>query len=125
MLMQKVVNQVELGNRVVKIRERLGMKQNELAKRTGINVSVVNRIEKNERPARDTEITSIANVLGVTTDYLLGRSDDPEKTHEDEFEAFRNRPDLEVWYKDLPKSSEEELEMLKEMFEFWRNRNKK
>jgi transcriptional regulator with XRE-family HTH domain len=122
--MQKVVNQVELGNRVVKIRERLGMKQNELAKRTGINVSVVNRIEKNERPARDTEITSIANVLGVTTDYLLGRTDDPEKTHDDEFEAFRNNPELEVWYRNLPKSSEEELEMLKEMYEIWRKRNK-
>ncbi|MEQ6377419.1 helix-turn-helix transcriptional regulator [Bacillaceae bacterium S4-13-56] len=83
--------------------------QRELPKRVDLNPSVMNRLESGERPIKDYELGKIATVLDVTTDYLLGRSANPEMT-EEEFEAFKNDPDLERWYKSF-------LKIMKKIFE--------
>nr|DAX37111.1 MAG TPA: helix-turn-helix domain protein [Caudoviricetes sp.] len=61
-----------IGNRIKQERERQNLSQKELASKTDINVSVMNRIESGERSVRDDEILKISKVLNVTTDYLLG-----------------------------------------------------
>ena len=61
-----------IGNRIKQERERQNLSQKELASKTDINVSVMNRIESGERSVRDDEILKISKVLHVTTDYLLG-----------------------------------------------------
>lgn len=66
---------MNIGNRIISLREQRGWTQKELAKRVNINVSVMNRIEANERPLKDHEVISFANVFDVSADYLLGRSD--------------------------------------------------
>lgn len=60
------------------LREEKGWSQRELARRVNLNPSVMNRIELSERPIKDQELAKIADVLDVTTDYLLGRTDDPQ-----------------------------------------------
>ncbi|HAC1270951.1 TPA_asm: helix-turn-helix domain-containing protein [Listeria monocytogenes] len=50
------------------------MSQKELAKKINIDDSTMNKIEKGNRPIRDKELAKIADVLEVSTDYLLGRS---------------------------------------------------
>lgn len=62
---------MNIGQRITDIRERLQLNQKELAEKTGLNESVMNRIEKGTRAVRDDEIIKIAQVLGVTTDFLL------------------------------------------------------
>lgn len=108
---------VNLGERIVQLRERQRWSQRELAKRVQLNVSVMNRIELGERPVKDHELSLIATILEVTTDYLLGRSEDPSMSEKQEFEAFRNDPSLERWYKTLPQNSEEDLRRLKRIWE--------
>jgi DNA-binding helix-turn-helix protein len=61
-----------IGNRIKQERERQNLSQKELASKTDINVSVMNRIESGERSVRDDEILKISKVLNVSTDYLLG-----------------------------------------------------
>lgn len=61
-----------IGSRIKQERERQNLSQKELASKTDINVSVMNRIESGERSVRDDEILKISNILNVTTDYLLG-----------------------------------------------------
>jgi DNA-binding helix-turn-helix protein len=61
-----------IGNRIKQERERQNLSQKELASKTDINVSVMNRIESGERSVRDDEILKISKVLHVSTDYLLG-----------------------------------------------------
>lgn len=62
---------------------------------------------------------SIANSFKVSTHYPLDRTDTleptikPQKDDEAEFQAFMNDPELGVWYKKLPKSSEEKLRKLR------------
>ena len=60
------------GNNIKKERERQYISQQDLAKKTNINVSVLNRIENETRALRDDELLKIANFFNVTTDYLLG-----------------------------------------------------
>ena len=60
------------GNNIKKERERQYISQQDLAKKTNINVSVVNRIENETRALRDDELLKIANFFNVSTDYLLG-----------------------------------------------------
>ncbi|KYG91478.1 hypothetical protein A0U40_00570 [[Bacillus] sp. KCTC 13219] len=112
---------MSIGKRIVALRESKGWTQRELASRVNLNVSVMNRIEANERPVKDSELLQLANILNVSTDYLLGRSNSPALTQEEkdeaEFQAFANNPTLQKWYKELPKSKEEDLEKLRKMWE--------
>ncbi|WP_246020485.1 hypothetical protein [Lysinibacillus telephonicus] len=65
----------------------------------------------------------------MSTDYLLGRTNTTEPTPQDnedaEFQAFINDPELQVWYKDLPKSDEEELRKLRTIWEMIKTEHKK
>ncbi|MEG7619472.1 helix-turn-helix transcriptional regulator [Enterococcus faecalis] len=112
---------MDIGKKIISLREKRGWTQRELANRVNINVSVMNRIESNERPVKDSELLNLANVLEVSTDYLLGRIDTPALTprenDEAEFQAFTNDPELQRWYKSLPNSKEEDLRMLRSMWQ--------
>lgn len=89
------------GDRIKKLREREGLTQLDLAKKVGINNSVLSRIEAGKRPVEDNEMNLFADFFDVTTDYLLGRTDNskgyetnmsffggPEKYTEDEIEEM-------------------------------------
>lgn len=67
---------MNIGQRIISLREIKGWTQKELAKRINLNVSVMNRIEANERPVKDQEIVLLADAFDVSADYLLGRSND-------------------------------------------------
>ncbi len=62
------------GDRIKRLREEKGWSQLELSKRTGINNSVLSRIESGKRPVEETEINIFADTFEVSGDYILGRS---------------------------------------------------
>lgn len=62
---------MDVGARIVSLREKAGLNQLEFSQKVGLNNSVMNRIEKGTRAIRDDELVAIANCLGVSTDYLL------------------------------------------------------
>lgn len=66
--------QKKMGARIAKARDNAGLSQTELASRINLNRAVLNKIENGNRPARDLEIRNISEVLDVSTDYLLGKS---------------------------------------------------
>ncbi|HEL8344468.1 TPA: helix-turn-helix transcriptional regulator [Listeria monocytogenes] len=59
---------------MVQLRIKKSISQKELAKKINIDDSTMNKIEKGNRPIRDKELAKIADVLEVSTDYLLGRA---------------------------------------------------
>lgn len=65
---------MEIYERIVQLRIKKSISQKELAKKINIDDSTMNKIEKGNRPIRDKELAKIADVLEVSTDYLLGRS---------------------------------------------------
>jgi len=68
-----------LGDRIRRARTTYGMSQAELARRIHISNNAMNLIETNKTtdPAASI-VKGIADVLRVSTDYLLGRTDKPE-----------------------------------------------
>jgi transcriptional regulator with XRE-family HTH domain len=69
--------QETLGARIRKARLDYGMSQVELAKRVGISKTAMNQIEMGETPdPRISRIRAIADILGVSMDYLAGRQDE-------------------------------------------------
>lgn len=55
------------------------MNQEELAYQIGTNQSQVSRYERGENDPTGDVLTKIADALNTTTDYLLGRTESPER----------------------------------------------
>ena len=69
-----------IGARVTEARNRVGMKQIELLAKlqvAGIEISVpaLSLLEGQKRPVSDKELAALADILGVSVDWLLGRDD--------------------------------------------------
>lgn len=71
------------GARVTQARQQLGMRQNELLAKlqlAGIDIiaPALSLLEGQKRPVSDIELNALADILQVSVDWLLGRSE--EKT---------------------------------------------
>ena len=69
-----------VGARVTEARQMRGMKQVELLARLqtrGIDISVpaLSLLEGQKRPVTDIELAALSDVLGVSVDWLLGRTE--------------------------------------------------
>jgi transcriptional regulator with XRE-family HTH domain len=104
---------MEIGERIVLLRENKGWKQKDLADKVKLNVSVMNRIEKGTRPLTDSEIIKIADALDVSTEYLLGRSNTRTYDDDKDFQDFINDPNLGFWAKEFKEYPEAEKELRK------------
>ncbi|WP_406945719.1 helix-turn-helix domain-containing protein [Halobacillus sp. SY10] len=117
---------MDVGKRIKKIRDEKGIQQLELAHKVNISQTKMNKIESGYQKKIEPDILiEIANSLMVTTDYLLGRSDTPHLSEEEEFKAFANNPELDRFYRELPQSDEEDLEKLRAMWEIIKKKDKK
>ena len=67
---------VEVGARLRRTRERKGMTQAELSRRTGIPPSLIANIEAGRRRMSLMHARAIARALGVSIDYLAGTFED-------------------------------------------------
>lgn len=95
--------------------------QQEIADILGISRQGYAKYENNLGEPDNSTLSKLADYFEVSTDYLLGRTDTialtPQEKDEQEFQAFINDPELGVWYKELPKSDEEELRKLRTIWE--------
>ena len=69
-----------VGARVTEARQMRGMKQVELLARLqtrGIDISVpaLSLLEGQKRPVTDIELAALSDILGVSVDWLLGRTE--------------------------------------------------
>lgn len=63
-----------LSDRLKKLRQSMNLPQEQLARLLGVDRSTISSYESNMRqPSLDT-LSRMADVFGVTTDYLLGRT---------------------------------------------------
>ena len=64
-----------LSENIVQLRKEKNVTQEEAAKGSGIVMRSYIRYEKGEREPVASVLTRMANYFGVSTDYLLGRTD--------------------------------------------------
>lgn len=73
-------NRNMVGRRVTQARELRGMRQHELLAKlqtAGIEISApaLSLLEGQKRPVADFELAALADILSVSVDWLLGRSE--------------------------------------------------
>lgn len=73
--MGRLINIIEY--RLKYEREKKGWSQKYIAENTGIPSSNISRYETGERKPDINTLVTLANFLGCSVDYLLGRSDNP------------------------------------------------
>ncbi|GEN89937.1 helix-turn-helix transcriptional regulator [Oceanobacillus sp. FSL W8-0428] len=118
------------GQRIIQLRLQNNWTQKELAKRVNINVSVMNRIESGDRPIKGSELTAIADVLKVTADYLLGRTEGAASSvsnqQNDSVTSIQKKfPDADAMFRDLAGLTTEEFQDIYDYILFKKSRRKK
>ncbi len=64
-------------DRLQALREQRGLSQRELARLCGLSFTQIHKYENNQTDPTSVSLTLMAEHLGVSTDYLLGLTDDP------------------------------------------------
>jgi transcriptional regulator with XRE-family HTH domain len=59
-------------------RERIGFTQEQVSEKLNISIGTVSGYERNHRSPNPEMLERLADLYNVSTDYLLGRSDDPK-----------------------------------------------
>ncbi len=62
-------------NRIKELRNEKGINQDVLAKLLGLEIAGISKLETGRVPLKDEYIVKLADYFGVSTDYLLGKSD--------------------------------------------------
>lgn len=117
----------KLARNLQNLRESKDWTKTTVAKKLGIKtVSTYANWEYGIREPDNETLTKLADLYGVSTDYLLGRTDDPRPIDKDEeeFKQAISDPDLKVWWESLPESDEEELKALREMWKIIKKNRK-
>jgi transcriptional regulator with XRE-family HTH domain len=70
---------METGKRISDLRKRRGLNQEQLAEKLSVSPSTIAMWETNKRALKDDSLKQLADFFDVSTDYLLGRTDDKEK----------------------------------------------
>ena len=66
------------ADRLRAARELRKMSQSELAEKSGLMPSAVSHFETGRRSPSFANLKALSDALNVTTDYLIGRTDEPE-----------------------------------------------
>ncbi|KAA0547544.1 helix-turn-helix domain-containing protein [Bacillus sp. BGMRC 2118] len=74
--------EIKIGERIKSLRKQNGLTQKELAVRVNVSAQVVSNWEREYSFPDYDDVISLSNVLGVSTDYILGNTDDPNITPE-------------------------------------------
>ena len=100
--------------RLREARETAEWSQADLAARSGLQPSAVSHFETGRRAPSFDNLRRLADALGVTTDYLLGRSD----------AADAAGPVVEQLFRDLGAMSEADRNLIAEMAKFLLSKEK-
>jgi transcriptional regulator with XRE-family HTH domain len=75
---EQAMQKLHIGKRIRKVREKQGMTQVALARALGASINAINMLEMGSTKAPHIErLVAIADILGVSLDYLAGRTEDP------------------------------------------------
>lgn len=114
-----------LGERLVKARERRGWDQTEAANQLGWPVSTLNQYEKEKRKPSPQRLSHMADTYNVNVDYLLGRTDDPDKTvlspeEMSILDHMRNNPDFGVAFSEFLSAPDRKRKEFLRMWKFYK-----
>lgn len=76
------------GDKIAYLREKRGLTQEDLSNRLGISRASLSHYETNRRQPDYETLRNIANFFDISTDYLLGRTNDPHMEMDQDVQEF-------------------------------------
>lgn len=111
---------MEFKDRLIKLRKELNLTQEELAQKIGYTRTAISAWEIGRNEPSNADTIKLAKYFGVSTDYLLGKSDirNPEK--------LKNIPHANSGGVDTTGLDEEDLKELQAQADYmkWKKQNK-
>lgn len=89
-----------IGDKILYLRQKLDMKQKELADKVGITEATLSRYENGKRNPRGDIAAKLAKALGVTTDYLLNENSNDVSQHKASTPHKREQKDHDTFMED-------------------------
>lgn len=80
--------------RLQALREKRGLSQEELAKRSGLQPTAISHFETGTRKPSFDNLRRLADALETTVDYLMGRTNDPAAVVTEGDQLFRDFANL-------------------------------
>lgn len=100
----EIMNQFALGKRIREERQKLNLTQEQLAEKLNVSTTYIGFVERGERSITLGKLAVLANILGVSVDYLLLDT------------VVSNRSAKEtLWLQLLSSATEEEQELIIEL----------
>ena len=115
--MPRVFDREILRKRITEARESHGMNQAELAEKAGVTPAAISQIEKGTRVPTIPVLHRIANVLGVSLDYLAGKTDTSE------LQDLLQHDDFVAFFRGFESLGSEDKETIKKHIEFLKSQN--
>lgn len=113
---------MELGEKIRNLRISKGLTQERLGELLNLAESTISLYESNRRSPDYETLNKIADFFGVSTDYLLGRTDErlPAYLLKEQFaeNKVNHDPFLDDLLKKVPDLTDKEKESLKDHMEF-------
>ena len=82
------------GDRIALQRDKRGMTQEDLSSKLGITRAALSHYEKNRREPDSDTLNKIADFFTISIDYLLGRTDEPNREFEPNIRDFVDKLEL-------------------------------
>lgn len=96
---------MSIAKNIINLRESKNMSQSQLASLMGIDKNVMSRIERSERPLRDSELIKLTKIFDVSADLILGTSKTKMSETEKKYWELNEKEE-----KDIAKQVEEVIE---------------
>jgi transcriptional regulator with XRE-family HTH domain len=87
---------LEFPERLRSARQLRGFSQSELAEKSGLQASAVSHFETGRRSPSFDNLKALSVALDVTTDYLIGRADEPNVTGSAAEKLFRHAGKMSI-----------------------------
>lgn len=113
-----------LGDRIRSLREKHNLTQEQIAKKIGISRGTYAHYEINKRRPDYETLIKIAEIFDVSTDYLVGRSDNPGYKIIDD-NKIESDPDLQIAFNAASDFSEEARKQTIDFINYIREKEKK
>ncbi len=100
-------------NRLKQLREEKGLLQNDLAKYLGVSIPAIGYYESGKRDMSTETLIALAEYFNVTTDYLLGKSNERNPSNLDS-----DKINIGLSKKDYNPPTKEQQEKIEEFAKF-------
>jgi transcriptional regulator with XRE-family HTH domain len=107
-----------IPKRITEERKKNRMSQAKLAEDAGVTPGAISQIESGQRTPTIPVLSRIARVLGVSVDYLTGKSD------KSEFEDLLQQENVQAFFRGFQELDPKDQKIIMEQIEFMRSRTR-